>query len=254
LVLVFVSDMQIDIWCWCYCRIWISIFDGKDWIPSKVDMNVVRKSDLSKNIKLSAMFYNIEGNVATAVEFLFPADWQFSNISEPELIDKDNPIGSILPFAGNKESIPVGWMLCDGRFLLTDGNEALFNVLGYRWGKNDNNEFALPNLQGQFLRGVDYSKRIDPDVNDRINSLKEVGEVGSYQSDAFQIHIHNIGKGKTDKSANSQNKKRFADFTSNNDGPEKTSTPGTKEGLKDPSLSTETRPKNYYVNFIIRIK
>lgn len=44
---------------------------------------------------------------------------------------------------------PPGWALCDGSPLLISGNEALFSLLGTRYGGDGVKTFALPDLRGR---------------------------------------------------------------------------------------------------------
>jgi microcystin-dependent protein len=44
---------------------------------------------------------------------------------------------------------PRGWAFCNGQLLPIQQNQALFSVLGTRYGGNGVTNFALPNLQGR---------------------------------------------------------------------------------------------------------
>jgi microcystin-dependent protein len=44
---------------------------------------------------------------------------------------------------------PKGWAFCNGQLLPINQNQALFSLLGTRYGGNGQTNFALPNLQGQ---------------------------------------------------------------------------------------------------------
>lgn len=56
-------------------------------------------------------------------------------------------IGEIRIFAGS--FAPAGWMLCNGQLLPISENDALFVVLGTRYGGDGQETFALPNLQSR---------------------------------------------------------------------------------------------------------
>ncbi|HEX7169047.1 MAG TPA: tail fiber protein [Acidimicrobiales bacterium] len=43
---------------------------------------------------------------------------------------------------------PNGWALCNGQLLPINQNQALFSILGTRYGGDGQTNFALPNLQG----------------------------------------------------------------------------------------------------------
>ena len=44
---------------------------------------------------------------------------------------------------------PKGWALCNGQLLPINQNQALFALLGTRYGGNGQTHFALPNLRGR---------------------------------------------------------------------------------------------------------
>lgn len=43
---------------------------------------------------------------------------------------------------------PVDWTLCNGATLTVQNNEALFSLLGNKYGGNGTTNFAVPNLLG----------------------------------------------------------------------------------------------------------
>ena len=107
------------------------------------------------------------------------------------------PVGTIISYAGN--SIPTGWLVCDGSEKSRSTYSTLFNSLGVSWGQGDGaTTFNLPDLRGRFLRGVDDSAGNDPDSSSR-TALKPGGNsgnnVGSYQNDEFKSHKHDISAG-----------------------------------------------------------
>jgi len=56
----------------------------------------------------------------------------------------DSFIGIILQFAG--DYAPVGWMLCNGDTLTIQHHEALYSILGTKYGGDPTHNFKLPNL------------------------------------------------------------------------------------------------------------
>jgi microcystin-dependent protein len=191
----------------------------------------------------------------------------------------NTPAGVIVPFAGKKEKIPRGWLLCDGRAVSKDEYTELFEVIGAGWGGDANPDFYLPDLRGKFLRGVSYDSSIDPEKGARMASRPDLGtgntgnsgnEVGSLQGDAFQVHKHN-DLGHTHGSstnAATRNTERcdsgdsavvcgdeftnayvsIANSNANISDPVSSST----TGISTVRLANETRPVNAYVNFIIK--
>lgn len=63
------------------------------------------------------------------------------------------PPGSIVAFGG--DVAPSGWLLCNGKLLLKTDYADLYNAIGTNWGSDTALDFRLPDLRGQFLRGVD---------------------------------------------------------------------------------------------------
>lgn len=159
------------------------------------------------------------------------------------------PTGSITAFGGPKAKIPSGWVACDGT--LYDRTNAtyrrLFDVIGVSWGGDGANKFAVPDLKGLFLRGVSEDTDNDPEKGDRSPSrtdLKASGnknnEVGSKQQDAFGSHVHSY----TDRQEGAGNDvDRDTDVGLNKVETKNTAAAG----------GSETRPKNAYVYFIIKL-
>lgn len=88
-----------------------------------------------------------------------------------------SPVGSIVYFAAS--AAPVGWFECNGTILNKTIYVDLFNVIGYSFG-GSGNQFLLPDLRGEFLRGWDNARGVDSGR-----------AFGSSQNDAFKIHSHN---------------------------------------------------------------
>jgi len=59
-------------------------------------------------------------------------------------------LGQLAIFGGLQAARPpIGWMACDGQLLPIGEYEALFTVLGTRFGGDGTNTFALPDLRGR---------------------------------------------------------------------------------------------------------
>ncbi len=62
------------------------------------------------------------------------------------------PIGTIIPFAGN--SVPQGYLLCDGSAISRTNYASLFAVIGTIYGAGDGSTtFNLPNFINTFMEG-----------------------------------------------------------------------------------------------------
>ncbi|MBN7773270.1 phage tail protein [Clostridium aminobutyricum] len=52
---------------------------------------------------------------------------------------------------------PCGWMACEGQILNINENQALFALIGLKFGGNGRTTFALPNLRGaEPIPGMNY--------------------------------------------------------------------------------------------------
>lgn len=161
------------------------------------------------------------------------------------------PVGTILPYAGDKA--PAGWLMCDGLAYRRDWPpyKPLSDLIGKRFGiwidTSDGAErFRVPDLRGRFLRGKDGGINRDPDRASRTAAWDggATGDaVGSVQEDEFKSHAHKLpqtvyagfDEGDDDESG------RWGEV--NSEWPVN----GT-----DPFGGSETRPKNMYVNYIIK--
>ena len=101
-------------------------------------------------------------------------------------------VGMIIAWAGDPESVPTGWRVCDGRSLSKQQYPELFKAIGTSWGGKGEPDFNLPDLRGRFLRGVDAGAGRDPDADKREASRPggNTKGVGSVQEDSFQNHTH----------------------------------------------------------------
>ena len=61
-------------------------------------------------------------------------------------------VGSVTAFAGN--TLPEGWLLCDGSAVNRETYAALYSVIGGTYGAGDGSTtFNLPNLTDKFIQG-----------------------------------------------------------------------------------------------------
>lgn len=62
--------------------------------------------------------------------------------------------GMLLPYDGDVENIPNGWLLCDGRAVSRETYKNLYNKIGTKHGAgNGVTTFNLPNYIGRFIEG-----------------------------------------------------------------------------------------------------
>ncbi len=107
------------------------------------------------------------------------------------------PIGTIVPFAGPATAIPDGWLLCDGTALNASTDlkySQLFSVIGTTWGGSGSTNFSVPDLRGQFLRGLNTTASGE-DAN-RILGSHQDADLSSHTHAATQAaHTHGYTDG-----------------------------------------------------------
>jgi microcystin-dependent protein len=162
---------------------------------------------------------------------------------------ESTPVGSIMPFAGIKDKIPTGWLLCNGDTISKEKYKRLYDVIGSSWGNGDGSTtFHLPKLQGMFLRGVDEAGTVDTDASNRAESNpggNKGATVGSIQGDELKSHKHIIPTGSVENGgARDHGGVPMIDWTAltSNVNPNSISYTG----------GSETRPKNAAVYYIIK--
>lgn len=70
------------------------------------------------------------------------------------------PIASIHAFA--TQTVPEGYLVCDGSEVCRGCYADLFEAIGTSWGAGDGaSTFNLPDLRGEFLRGFDAGRGVD---------------------------------------------------------------------------------------------
>jgi microcystin-dependent protein len=138
------------------------------------------------------------------------------------------PIGTVIAFAGAVP--PKGYLLCDGTSYSRITYEDLYAVIGTLYGSLDGATFKVPDLRGEFIRGLDYGRGVDTGRS-----------LGSNQSDAFKSHVHDY-------------------YIASNTGNEKEAPPAEYNTWKPlnvrhqtaPTGDTETRPRNVALNYCIK--
>jgi hypothetical protein len=179
--------------------------------------------------------------------------------------------GMIIAFGGSVA--PSGWLLCDGRTVSRAVYTSLFGIIGTSFGAGDGiSTFNIPDLRGTFLRGRDAGAGIDSDRNTRfaLNAGGSTGDsVGSVQNSATAVnglripdHRHTIPSpdpghyGLIRRSiAGENNTAPGADTQGSGTEPDLSAAP--QGGVTDMaslvlSGDSETRPRNVYVNYLIK--
>lgn len=164
-------------------------------------------------------------------------------------MSQELPVGSIIMYGGATSSnLPDNWKVCNGAALPLPQNSDspywdLFAAvdMGQLYGLNDT-DFFLPDLRGLFVRAASGSTSIDPDKGSRKkwdgNTWNGQGEgIGTTQEDELKSHTHSYAVSTYYDSGNWSGD----DW---NNGPGTTGATG----------GNETRPKNMYMFYIIKVQ
>lgn len=93
------------------------------------------------------------------------------------------PSGTVQAFA--RAAAPSGWLACDGAAVSRTAYAALFAAIGVVFGAGDGaTTFNLPDLRGEFIRGVDGGRGVDAGRS-----------LGSAQAQQVQYHKHVVPQG-----------------------------------------------------------
>ena len=194
----------------------------------------------------------VVANVATPVATSDAANKSYVDTAAGALI----PAGTVLAYAGYGNTPPAGFYFCNGQSYSRTTDAELFAAIGSVYGAADGNSFNVPDYRGTFLRGRDGGRGKDPDSN---------RDIGSFQQDATQQWISYIacdervvGKVAGAVQADASTIRSEAVAAGCPNAPVNTSGGGsdTPNYMKlSNSLTTrtssETRPSNYAVNYII---
>jgi hypothetical protein len=204
------------------------------------------------NPEVSLLIYN----TATAGSSIFavtPGYYYWDGAAWIKFDTNPTPPGTVSAYMGTVA--PNGWLLCDGSAISRTTYTVLFSIIGTASGNgNGTTTFNLPDMRGMFLRGVDGTAGNDPDKLTRTASNlggNTGNAVGSKEIDAFQGHIHFCGVGPSGVPGprlNGGSASGVAFFNNNypTNNPQDNGINGT------PRTGNETRPKNIYVNYIIK--
>lgn len=142
------------------------------------------------------------------------------------------PSGVVLSFA--TPTVPTGWLKCNGQAVSRTEFQDLFNAIGTTYGAgNGTTTFNVPNLQGEFIRGLDETRGVDSGRS-----------LGSAQDGQMPAHSHNVSTNAgTNGGANiAQTDRGVYDYGQ----PRPTSTVGGT------SNGSENRPRNVALLFCIK--
>jgi microcystin-dependent protein len=170
-------------------------------------------------------------------------------------------------------SEPNGYLICDGRSLSQTEFKALFQSIGTSFGNGSTGtvfgtpgglRFNLPDLRGRFLRGTDGTAGNDPNKTSRTAMAAggaTANNIGSVQNDQMQSHKHfSMDPALAPPGKAYQNLVpalaaflyEVPGYGNVANGTYVTSPPIVDGTNGTPRIGLETRPKNAYVNYIIK--
>lgn len=118
---------------------------------------------------------------------------QFPNLGQAAMNLQADTINAMIGMIGAFAAAPGGgWLACDGSAVSRTTYSALFAIISDDYGDGDGSTtFNLPDLRGEFLRGVDSGAGNDPDAASRTDrgdgttgdnvGTKQDGEVGPHR-------------------------------------------------------------------------
>ena len=156
------------------------------------------------------------------------------------------PAGGVSGFA--MDSVPTGWLECDGAAINRTTYAILFTAIGTVHGVgNGSTTFNTPNYQGQFLRGWDNSAGVDLGAASRTDAGdgSTTGDnVGTKQASQNKAHTHTV-EARTNRQADTASTNEETAQTTANDATMPTSSSGGTVG-------DESRPTNIAVMYCIK--
>lgn len=188
--------------------------------------------------------------------------------------------GTIAPYGGG--AVPDGWLLCDGRAFLRSQYPTLFAAIGTAHGNGTftylsgvgvasgftiNTAFNIPDGRGKFLRGVagvtaSANPAIsDPDAGGRVAAAaggNAGNSVGSYQNSAQQLVTGQAGRAnefayRGGDSGGAFGNERIGGYNGIRSGGGDASWLVKFDNSRVARTSSEDRPRNIYINWIIKI-
>lgn len=154
-------------------------------------------------------------------------------VHRDEIVQFAVPSGAMMYFAMDKA--PQGWLAANGDLLEIALYPALFKAIGHTYTPigaiPPEGYFCLPDLRGEFIRGVDNGRGVDPNRT-----------IGSWQYDELRSHTHRLRAGNY--------------LISIHDVPGRVTRPDfaiSYENLMEATGGNETRPRNIAMLACIKI-
>jgi microcystin-dependent protein len=159
------------------------------------------------------------------------------------------PAGTVVAYAGS--AAPTGWLVCNGAAVSRTTYAALFAAIGTAFGPGDGSTtFNLPDLRGEFVRGWDAGRGVDPSrVFGSAQGSQNLAHTHTASTDTAGAHTHTTPQGLEGTGASLQ----FASTGSSG-----VSTVSGSAGAHSHTVTvgssggTEARPRNVALLYVIR--
>ena len=214
-----------------------------------------------KDVNFSAVHYWLKVEIKEGGNYRELSYTALASVPYSEAADNAvaMPAGTIVSYGG--ETIPEGWLLCDGREISRSEYANLYNAIKTIWGHGNNSTtFNLPDMRGVFPRGVSGNSGKDEDAETRV-PLKEGGNngnnVGSYQGDAIrniygEISGQRWGRNLSIKSGPFANSTNIETDSHAGHGGGEVTIKMIFDASQTVPTGSDNRPQNVYVNYIIK--
>ena len=109
------------------------------------------------------------------------------------------PVGVILPYAGDIP--PEGFLICNGSSISRQLYPKLFNVIGTKYGAENQYFFNLPNLVDRVVQGASEKNKLGSYLSPSLPNIKRT--ISSFTHYSTDSNLFQIGRGTGDNWANS---------------------------------------------------
>jgi microcystin-dependent protein len=104
-------------------------------------------------------------------------------------------MASVEPLIGSVDLWPLdwapqGWAICNGQLLSVNGNQALYSLLGVKYGGDGVNTFGLPDLRGRVPVGMGKQPQ-GGSINYQLGAYKGGNETLTLTPVQMPMHSHN---------------------------------------------------------------
>ncbi len=120
------------------------------------------------------------------------------NGNEKIMLSDFLPVGIILPYAGDNP--PEGFLICNGMSISRQLYPNLFNVLGTKYGSENEAFFNLPNLVDRVIQGASEKNKLGSYLSPSLPNIK--GTIFSHMHYSTDSSLFSISRGRGDNFGN----------------------------------------------------